>query len=115
MAMAKCVGYQPDFPQYSEAMVAAWAEAFERGHVTDERDVLEGVARAYEDHGDPGWRITPKVVVTYAQKVRRERVYAEKVAELEAQDTRPKITFAEFRKRHPEVKFPTFGKSVPGE
>lgn len=114
-AMAKCVGYDPYFPEKSDVMISAWAEALERAKVDDERDVLEGVSRMYAEHGDPGWRPTPKVLVSYAQQVWRERLYSERQQELEAEDTAPKKTFAEFRRDHPDVVFPKIGKAVPDE
>lgn len=114
MAMAKCVGYDPYFPEKSDVMVSAWAEALEDGGITNVDDVLMAVRVMYRNFGDPGWRPTPRVLVATAQeckKMRLEREAAE-YTKRAALDGPKRYTFAEFRKRHPDVKFPRFGKGL---
>jgi hypothetical protein len=114
-AISKCMGYDPYLPK-SEAMVLAWAEALEHGGIPSDatEDVLMAVRVMYQLHGDPGFRPTPKMLVETTRecrKLRRQREAAD--SEAKAIEDSEKITFAEFRRRHPEVKFPKFGKGVP--
>lgn len=113
-AMAKCVGYDPYFPEKSDVMVNAWAEALEDGGITELADVLMAVRVMYRNHGDPGWRPTPRVLVATAQECRNMRVRREREAR-ESQlaiEEAPKVTFQEFKQRHPDVEFPKFGKDI---
>jgi hypothetical protein len=71
----------------------------------------------YRNHGDPGWRPTPRVLVTTAReckKLRLEREHAE-AERRHALAGPPKKTFAEFKRDHPEVEFPKFGKAIPDD
>lgn len=108
-AMAKCVGYDPYFPEKSDVMIGAWAEALEDGHITELADVLMAVRVMYRNYGEPGWRPTPKVLVDTARECRKLRLEREAKPEIEGP---PKKTFAEFKRDHPEVKFPRFGKGL---
>lgn len=115
-AISKCIGYDPYLPQ-TEAMVCAWAESLEAAGIDALEDVLMAVRVMYRTHGDPGWRPTPKVLVETARECRklrleREAAASEKRAALEGPE---RITLEEYRKRHPDVQFPSFGKSVPKE
>lgn len=112
--MAKCVGYDPYFPEKSDVMVSAWAEALEDAGVDEAQDVLMAVRLMYRKHGDPGWRPTPKVLVTYAVECRNVRLAREFSRDEKQLDGPRKYTYAEFRERHPGVTFPRPpGKSVP--
>jgi len=113
-AMAKCVGYDPYFPEKSDVMVSAWAEALEDGGITELADVLMAVRLMYRNFGDPGWRPTPRVLVATAQECRNLRVRREREAREEqtAIEGPRRYTFHEFRERHPHVKFPKFGKDI---
>jgi hypothetical protein len=111
-AMAKACGFDPYFPERSDVMVSAWAEALEHGGITELEDVLMAVRVMFMQNGDPGWHPTPRVLVTTAReckKLRQEREEKNRPAIEEA----PKRTFREFRERHPEVVFPKVGKDVP--
>ena len=115
-AISKCIGYDPYLPQ-TEAMVLAWAESLEGAGIDALEDVLMAVRVMYRTHGDPGWRPTPKILVETARECRklrleREAAAAEKRAALEGPE---RISLQEYRRRHPDVQFPSFGKSVPKE
>ena len=113
-AMAKCVGYDPYFPEKSDVMVSAWAEALEDGDITELEDVLMAVRVMYRQYGDPGWHPTPRVLVATAKECRDLRLERE-AAEWEKRGALPgprRYTFQEFKKRHPEVKFPKLGKGL---
>lgn len=116
-AISKCMGYDPYLPQ-TEAMVQAWAEALETAKIDTRVDVLAAVAKMYLDHGDPGWRPTPKVLIATARECRRTRreadaAEAERVSALEGPE---RITLKEWRERHPDIPLPTtFGKEVPSD
>lgn len=114
-AMAKCCGYDPYFPEKSDVMVSAWAEALEDGGITEMADVLMAVRVMYRNHGDPGWRPTPRILVATAQECRNMRLRREREAREEqtAIEEKPKVTFQEFKARHPEVVFPKLGKDLP--
>lgn len=107
-AITKCMGYDPYLPQ-TAAMVDAWAEALERNQLNNEADVMEAVAIMYQRNGEPNWRATPKVLVSIAREVRKARLIREE-EEREAALAVEKISLAEFRRRHPDVEFPTFGR-----
>lgn len=111
-AISKCMGYDPYLPQ-TEAMVLAWAEALQEARIDSLEDVLGAVRVMYERHGDPGWRPTPKILVSIAKELRTQR--AERAAKnpQRSLDGPERITLEEFRKRHPEVKFPRVGQSIP--
>lgn len=111
VAMAKIVGYDPYFPEKSDVMISAWAEALEDGGITAVKDVLMAVRVMYRNYGDPGWRPTPKVLVTTAQECRDMRLRREREAQPEIEGP-PRYTFQEYKERHPEVKFPKFGKDL---
>lgn len=111
VAMAKCVGYSPYFPEKSEVMVSAWAEALEDGGITEVEDVLMAVRVMYRNFGDPGWHPTPRVLVATAQECRNMRVRREREAQPVIEEA-PKLTFREYRERHPEVVFPKLGKDL---
>lgn len=115
-AISKCIGYDPYLPQ-TEAMVCAWAESLESAGIDSLEDVLMAVRVMYQTHGDPGWRPTPKVLVDTARECRklrleREAAAAEKRAALAGPE---RITLEEYRRRHPEVQFPSVGKTIPRE
>lgn len=113
-AMAKCVGYDPYFPEKSDIMVSAWAEALEDAKVTEEVDVLMAVRLMYRQHGDPGWRPTPRVLVTYAKECQKARLTREFSRDEKQLDGPRKYTYAEFRERHPDITFPRPpGKDIP--
>lgn len=105
-AMAKCVGYDPYFPEKSDVMVSAWAEALEDAKITELEDVLMGVRVMYRQNGDPGWRPTPRVLVTYANEARKVRLTREFSRDEKQLDGPRKYTYAEFRERHPDITFP---------
>lgn len=110
--MAKCVGYSPYFPEKSDVMVSAWAEALEDGGITEMADVLMAVRVMYRQYGDPGWHPTPRVLVATARECKKLRLEREAKAR-PAVEEGPKHTFREFKERHPDVVFPKFGKQVP--
>lgn len=112
-AISKAYGYDPYLPQ-TEAMILAWAEALENAGIDSKEDVLAAVTKMYADHGDPGWRPTPKVLVAAARECRRVRREASdqeayRLSQLEDE----RITFRQWRERHPEIPFPKIGKEVP--
>lgn len=114
-AISKCIGYDPYLPQ-TEAMVLAWAEALEEAGIDSLEDVLGAVKVMYQRHGDPGWRPTPKILVATARELRiarrdREAATGTGTTMLDGPE---RITLEEYRKRHPEVKFPDFGTSAGG-
>lgn len=111
-AMAKCCGYDSAFPNKSEVMISAWAEALEDGGITELCDVLMAVRVMYRNYGDPGWRPTPRVLVATAQECRNMRVAREKERDAVPEIEEPKYNFREFKARHPEVKFPKLGKDL---
>lgn len=115
-AISKCIGYDPYLPQ-TEAMVLAWAESLEGAGIDALEDVLMAVRVMYRTHGDPGWRPTPKVLVETARECRKLRLEREAAADkkLAALEGPERISLQEYRKRHPDVQFPSFGKSVPKE
>lgn len=110
-ALSKCLGYDP-YLSVSEVMVAAWTEALADAGLDDERDILMAVRVMYRVHGDPGWRPTPKILVATARECRAMRLRrdAPDTPELEGP---PKITFAQWRKLHPDIPFPKVGKRIP--
>lgn len=114
-ALSKATGYDP-YLSTSEVMVAAWTEALSDAGIDNRDDVLMAVRVMYRVHGDPGWRPTPKIFIEIARecrdmRIRREGAEAEKAGMIEGAE---RITFAEWRKRHPDIPFPkTFGKRVP--
>lgn len=105
-AMAKCCGFDPYFPEKSEVMVAAWAEALEDARITETQDVLMAVRIMYRDLGEPGWRPTPRVLVRYATECRKVRLTREFSRDEKQIEGPPKFTYAEYRERHPDVTFP---------
>lgn len=114
-AMAKACGYDPYFPAKSDVMISAWAEALEDGGITELADVLMAVRVMYRNWGDPGWRPTPRVLVTTAKECRNmrlQRIRDEDERRL-AIEAVPKYTYQEFKERHPEVAFPKLGKDIP--
>jgi len=112
-AISKAVGYDPYLPK-SEAMVDAWAEALEDAGINEQADVLMAVRVMYRNHGDPGWRPTPRVLVATAREVKKLRLERQQKSQGEIEGP-PKVTYAEFRARHPDVQFPKFGKAIPDE
>lgn len=115
-AMAKCCGYDAHFPERSEVMVSAWAEALHDAKITEMDDVLMAVRVMYRDLGDPGWRPTPRVLVTYAREARKVRLSREFTRDQKAIDGPPKYTYAEYRERHPDVHFSHhLGKPIKDE
>ena len=110
-ALSKACSYDPYFPK-SEAMVSAWAEALEDAGIDSQEDVLMAVRVMYRNYGDPGWKPTPRVLVATAKEVRKLRREREAKNEAKQIDGPRKVTYAEFRKRHPDVEFPTFGKDA---
>jgi hypothetical protein len=111
-ALSKALGYDPMLPQ-SDVMVSAWAEALEYAKVDNREDVLTAVRVMYALNGDPGWRPTPRVLVTTARECKKLRLEREeKMVWLPPAEKDERITFAQFRERHPDVVFPKFGKGV---
>jgi len=107
-AISKMTGYDPYLPK-SEAMVLAYAEALQYARLNDRDEVLQGVRLMYELHGDPGWKPTPKALVRAIRDVRNGSPSQEAIG-----DGVERVTYAEFRRRHPDVEFPaTPGRKVP--
>jgi|LakMenE01Jun11ns_1017448.scaffolds.fasta_scaffold9455765_2 hypothetical protein len=115
-AISKCIGYDPYLPQ-TEAMVCAWAESLESAGIDSLEDVLMAVRVMYRVHGDPGWRPTPKVLVQTARECRKLRLERETAADAKQAELQEpeRITLQEFQKRHPDMQFPAFGKTIPRE
>lgn len=113
-AISKMMGYDPYLPQ-TEAMVLAYAEALEAAHIDSLQDVLEAVRVMYSRNGDPGWRPTPKVLVSTAIECRKARKIREEEEREEREVEVEKITLAEFKRRHPDVVFPSFSLPAIGE
>ncbi len=109
-AISKAMAYDPYFPK-SEAMVSAWAEALEDAGIDHRDDVLMAVRVMYRQFGDPGWRPTPRVLVTVARECRTIRLRRQQ-RDAPAIEGPERITFAEYRRRHPDITFPKFGKRI---
>lgn len=86
LALAKCAGNDPWFPQPNRATVEAWAEQI-AVYDLETADVLEAVALAYRDNGS-GFRPLPHDIVQRARDVRRDRTQRESRAEREAREDR---------------------------
>lgn len=115
-ALSKVMAYDPFFPKPAESVTQAWAEMFEAERLDCKDDVLRAVTLMFREHGDPGFRPTPKMVCEYALTVRKERLAAEAAAAEKAAaiEAAPKITREEWEAKHGR-KFPTvgLGKRVP--
>ena len=130
--LAKCMAYDPHFPNPSQATLMAWAE-----HISlrnpDPELLLEAVTRFYDSNTD-GFKPLPATITTIARDLRRDssgRETAEQRAVREARidakvdgvtqldspalgSSAEKITLEEWERRH-GVKFPkvVLGLDVP--
>ncbi|AYB70707.1 hypothetical protein SEA_VASUNZINGA_75 [Mycobacterium phage VasuNzinga] len=129
LVLAKCMSYDPYFPNASESQVRAWAE-----HIMlrnpDPEDMMNAVAVFYE-HNTEGIKPLPASISTIAQQLRLNRTAHETreqravrearidakaegraVAEL-TQGSSERITLEEWERRHgTHINF-SFGKEVP--
>jgi hypothetical protein len=69
--LAKCASKDPFFPKPSPALAMGWGEEFQSWNLTVD-DLLEGVTKAYHDHGN-GFRPLPKDIVDAARAIRQDR------------------------------------------
>lgn len=127
--LAKCMAYDPHFPNPSQATVMAWAEHISIRNLPEE-DMLDAVTRFYEANTQ-GVKPLPASITSLALDVRRCRSAAETRASREQREARidakvegrepvtqlpgsEKITLAEWERRH-GVRFPkvALGLDVP--